>query len=123
MAIPSPFVDHVLDMLRAFGAVTAKPMFGGWGLYRDGVFFALVAQDTLYLKCDDGNCAEFDAAGLDPFVYESRVDEHIVTSYRRAPDEALEDAEVMATWARIAYEAALRAKATKGTGRKRRTEV
>ena len=110
MARPSPFVDHVVDMLRAFGAVTAKAMFGGWGLYHDGVFFALVAHDTLYLKADEANAPQFDALGLEPFVYESKVDERIVTSYRRAPDDALEDAGVMATWARLGYDAALRAK-------------
>jgi DNA transformation protein len=122
MATPSPFVDHVVDMLRDFGAVTAKPMFGAWGLYSDGVVFALVAQDTLYLKADAASDGEFAALELEPFVYESRVDERIVTSYRRAPDEALENAAVMATWARRGLEAAMRARAAKGT-RRRRTEV
>jgi DNA transformation protein and related proteins len=119
MATPSPFVEHVLDMLRDFGAVSAKPMFGAWGLYADGVFFALVAQDTLYLKADAASQADFAALELEPFVYESRVDEHIVTSYRRAPDEALENAQVMATWARRGLEAALRARGAKGSRRKR----
>jgi DNA transformation protein len=110
MASPSPFVEHVLDMLRTFGAVTLKPMFGGWGIYHEGVFFALVAQDTLYLKADLDNAADFEALGLEPFVYESKVDERIETSYRRAPDEALENPDVMATWARLALAAALRAR-------------
>lgn len=110
MPKPSAFVDHVVDLLRIFGAVTPKAMFGGWGLYREGIFFALIAEDTLYLKCDDGNAGEFDALALAPFIYQSKVDERIVTSYRRAPDEALEDADVMARWARLGYEAALRAK-------------
>ena len=110
MPRPSEFVVHVVETLRLLGPVEPKAMFGGWGLYREGVFFALVADETLYLKCDDGNCAEFDALALAPFVYLSKVDERIVTSYRRAPDDALEDPEVMARWARLGYEAALRAR-------------
>src|SRR5438045_1184991 len=61
------FVEHVLDLLREFGPVTAKPMFGGWGLYHEGLFFALIAEDMLYLKVDEANRAEFDDAHLEPF--------------------------------------------------------
>ena len=105
----SDFVEHVVEMMRQFGAVAPRPMFGGWGLYRDGVFFALVFDDTLYLKADDGNAPDFEAEGLEPFVFESRnTGETILTSYRRAPDEALESPEVMARWARGALGAALR---------------
>src|SRR5205085_3165369 len=63
------FVNHVVETLRDFGLVTAKPMFGGWGLYHEGLFFALVIQDALYLKVDDENRAEFDRAKLPPFTY------------------------------------------------------
>ena len=119
------FVAHVVEMMRDFGAVQVKPMFGGWGLYHDGTFFALVAADTLYLKCDGDNRARFEAAGLEPFVFESKVGERIVTSYRQAPDDALENPEAMATWAREGYAAALRTARQRAPGRprSRRTEV
>jgi DNA transformation protein len=122
MANPPPFVDHVVDQLRTFGIVSVKPMFGEWGLYHDGVFFAIVASNALYLKADAECAAAFDAQALEPFIYESKVDEHIVTSYRRAPDDALEDPAVMAEWAALAIQAALRARATKGPKR-RKTEA
>jgi DNA transformation protein len=108
MAMRSQFTEHVVEMMRAFGPVEAKSMFGGWGLYRDGVFFALVANDTLYLKVDDGNRARFDDEGLEPFVFESRDGRKTSLSYRRAPDDALENPDVMAEWARCGYDAALR---------------
>jgi DNA transformation protein len=113
----------VVEMLRAFGAVTARRMFGGWGLYHQGVFFALVFDDVLYLKADEENRADFEALGLEPFVFESKKSaETILTSYRRAPDEALESREVMARWARSALGAALRKeKARKTRGRRRKT--
>jgi len=114
------FLDHVLEMMRAFGPVTARAMFGGFGLYREGVFFAIVFDDTLYLKADEATRAEFEALGLEPFVFESKGGgETILTSYHRAPDDALESPEVMARWARGAYGAALRKPAARAARRKR----
>ena len=112
----SEFVEHVVEMLRAFGPVEARSMFGGWGLYHRGVFFALVAQDTLYLKVDEESRPAFDAADLGPFVYTGGKDaKSIVMSYFRAPEEALESPEVMAEWARRGYGAALRAASRKAS--------
>ena len=101
------FVAHVIECLRGLGPVEAKRMFGGWGLYHQSAFFALIVRDTLYLKTDERNRAEFDARGLEPFTFEKRG-ETIVTSYRAAPEEALEDVRVMGRWAKSAYGAALR---------------
>ena len=116
-------MEHVVETLRSFGAVTARRMFGGWGLYHQGVFFALVFGDVLYLKADEENRADFEALGLEPFAFESkRAAGTILTSYRRAPDEALERPEVMARWARSALGAALRKeRARKNRGRQRKT--
>lgn len=108
MARRNDYVEHLLELLRPSGAVVVRPMFGGHGLYRDGIFFAIVAFDTLYLKVDEQSAPEFDALGLAPFVYESKLAERIVMSYREAPPEALEDAGVMGEWARKALGAALR---------------
>lgn len=115
MAAPKPneFVEHILEMMGRFGPVLSKPMFGGWGLYHQGTFFALVAKDALYLKADGENAAEFDALALAPFVYALKDGETIVMSYRAAPVEALEDADVMAQWARSGYAAALRSSVKK----------
>jgi DNA transformation protein len=109
-ARPSEFVEHVVETMRAFGEVSARRMFGGWALRHEGRAFALVFDDTLYFKGDAENAAEFDARGLGRFVFASRrTGEKIETSYRAAPEEALEDPEVMAEWARRGYGAALRA--------------
>jgi DNA transformation protein len=113
MARASAFVEHVVETMRAFGAVEAKSMFGGWGLYHQGLFFALIAEDALYLKTDSENRADFDALGLAPFVYPMKDGQTIVMSYCQAPEEALENAESMADWARRGYAAALRAAAKK----------
>lgn len=123
MARRSEFVEHVLETLRPFGPVEARSMFGGWGLYHEGLFFALVAEDTLYLKVDDATRPEFEAAGLGPFVYAMKEGRKSVMSYYQAPEEALESPPVMAAWARKGYAAALRAaaakKAPRATARKK----
>ena len=105
----SEFVEHVVELMRAFGAVEPRSMFGGWGLYHRGQFFALVAEDTLYFKVDDATRAAFEAEGGGPFIYERKGGGKTGMSYFRPPDEALEDPEVMARWARLGYAAALRA--------------
>ena len=118
MPVRNEFVEHVVEMLKPFGAVTVRRMFGGWGLYRDGVFFALIAGDVLYLKADEESAADFDRQGLEPFVFR-KEGEDIATSYRRAPDEALEDPREMTRWAKAAYGAALRKQARKKAGKKK----
>jgi DNA transformation protein len=113
MARRSETVEHLLELMKPFGTVTARSMFGGWGLYREGVFFAIVADDVLYLKTDDETRAAFEAQHLEPFVFKTKDGTGTAMSYRRAPDEALESAEEMARWARLGWQAALRAAAKK----------
>src|ERR1700704_790395 len=113
------FVEHVLETMRAFGPVEPKAMFGGWGLYHGGLFFALIAEDVLYLKVDAENRATFDELRLPPFVYESRLGEKTVMHYQQAPVEALESPDVMAEWARRSYAAALRAATARPAPRRR----
>jgi DNA transformation protein len=115
MPKPSEFVRHVLETMRLLGPVEAKAMFGGWGLYHRGAFFALIADDALYLKTDDESRPDFEAAGLAPFVYSMKTGD-VTLSYFHAPAEALESPEVMAEWARRGYAAALRARGARKRG-------
>ena len=113
------FVEHVVETMREFGAVSPKQMFGGWGLYHDGAFFALIIEDALYLKVDDDNRALFEGAGLSSFVYVTKDGERIAMSYYQAPPEALESPAMMTEWARSAYGAALRARSRKAVRRRK----
>jgi len=115
MAMSPEFRDHLLDLLAPLGAVQAKRMFGGGGLYLDGTMFAIVADDVLYLKVDDGNRGDFEAQGMDPFLY-SRGEKVIAMSYYEAPTELIDGGDDLAEWARKAWEAARRS----GTGKKKK---
>ena len=101
------FIAYLQELFADFGVVTVRRMFGGHGLYRDGVFFALVLDDALYLKVDAQTQAQFEAAGSAPFVYTKQL-EPITLSYWSVPDEALDSPQAMRPWAQLAYEAALR---------------
>ncbi|HSD40882.1 MAG TPA: TfoX/Sxy family protein [Burkholderiales bacterium] len=112
MKTSDEFAAHAIELLSSAGRVTARRMFGGYGIYCDGTMFALIADDVLYLKVDDGNRGELERAGAAPFFYEAKG-RRTVMSYFRAPDEALESRELAAPWARSAYAAALRARSAK----------
>jgi DNA transformation protein and related proteins len=106
------FVAHCLELLAPLGAVRAKRMFGGHGLYVDEVFIALIAFDQLYLKVDDQTRSQFEAAGCRPFTYDGKA-KPVTMSYWTAPEEAMESPALMQPWARLAIAAALRARAAK----------
>lgn len=116
MAVSSDFLDYVLEQLEPLGGITWKRMFGGVGLSRHDLFFALIAEDALYLKVDDVNRADFEAAGCEPF---RPFGGDKPMSYWSAPLEALEDPDNLAVWVHKAIDAAVRAKGPKP--RKRRT--
>ena len=112
MAVPSPFIGFVLEVLGAWRPVTARRMFGGHGIYHQGLMFALEAGGQLYFKVDDESRPDFLAAGLDPFVYEARG-RRVSLSYHRAPDAMLDEPDLAREWCERAWQAALRAQALK----------
>ncbi|MBL8524033.1 MAG: TfoX/Sxy family protein [Betaproteobacteria bacterium] len=114
MAKRNEFVDYLLELLAPWGRVSSRAMFGGHGIYRDGIIFGLVIDDAFYLKVDDVNRADFEAHGLGPFMYRSpRRDEAVSLGYYLCPEEALESPALMREWANGAFAVALRAAAKK----------
>jgi DNA transformation protein len=97
MPVSDGFLEYVLDQLSGWGKVTARKMFGGAGLYRDGRMFGLIADDVAYLKVDDSNRQEFEAAGSPPF--KPYPDKPTSMSYYEIPRDILEDPEELAEWA------------------------
>jgi DNA transformation protein and related proteins len=116
MASSEDFVAHVLDLMSDWGGVTAKRMFGGHGIYRQGVMFALIADDALYLKVDAVNQPVFEAAGMKPWTYAGKG-KPIVMPYWECPPGALDDSAEMIDLAKGALRAAMAAKAKKARHR------
>lgn len=109
MAKRSEFVETVVERMQPVAPVTARAMFGGWGLFCDGVMFALVADDVLYLKADAVSAPAFDDADLPPFTFAARG-RTMRMSYRQAPEAVFDDDDALAEWTRRALEAAWRAR-------------
>lgn len=112
------FIDHCLELLQALGLPRARRMFGGHGLYLDDLFVAIVADEQLFLKADADSCAAFEAAGCQPFTYLARG-KTMQMNYWSVPAEAMESIAQMQPWARLALEAALRARVAKASRRRK----
>ena len=118
MAVSPEFRDYILEMLEPMGAVTARAMFGGAGLYLDGTIFGLIADEVVYFKVDAGNREDYEAVGSGPFV--PFADKPYPMSYWEVPAEVMEDAEVLRAWTLKAWEAGRRTGAKKkGRGGRR----
>lgn len=101
------FIAHLQDLFALFGPVSARSMFGGYGLYHDGRIIGVVIEDALYLKTDAETRSRFEAAGSAPFVYTGQKNP-ITLSYWSLPAEAMDSPQAMRPWAELAYAAALR---------------
>ena len=107
----SEFIEYLQELFEKFGPVHTRKMFGGYGIYHDGVMFGLVEDDTLYLKSDETSVEYFQSRGLGQFEYD-RGGKTVKMSYYRAPDEIMDNPDEASLWARRAWEVAFRAKKT-----------
>ena len=113
MAHSAEYIEFIKDQMSGFAPVTIRKMFGGAGVSRDGINFAIIVDEILYLKVDALNEADFDAENLEQFSYEAKGGKRTAMSYRRAPSRVMDEADEMALWCRKAYDAALRAQKPK----------
>jgi len=100
--------ENICELFAAFGPVSVRRLFGGAGIYAEGVMFALVHRGVIYLKADEQNAAAFEREGLAAFTYSTREGGRELASYRRMPDRLYDDAEELVAWARGALAAARR---------------
>jgi DNA transformation protein len=115
----SDFLDYLRELFSEAGPIDLRPMFGGHGLYLEGVIVGLVLDEAVYLKVDDATRARFEAAGCSPFVYDMKG-RPLTMSYWSVPAEAMDSPQAMRPWAELAHAAALRKSATR-RGRKQKS--
>jgi DNA transformation protein and related proteins len=119
VTVSSDYLAYVLDQLTELGGVSARRMFGGAGLYCDEHFFGLISEDTLYLRVDDSNRADYSARDMAQFrPYADRP--QLSMSYFEVPAEVLEDPRLLAAWAARSV-AVARTAATARPARRTRT--
>lgn len=112
MASSNEFIDFLHEVFEDLGPIQAKRMFGGYGIYHDGLMFGLVVANQLYLKVDDENRHFFEAQKLGPFVFAMKG-KPVQLSYHLAPEAIMDERELAAVWAQRSWDAALRAQALK----------
>ncbi len=114
MPRPRPeLVEHACELFAPLGAIRPRAMFSGWGFYCDGLFFALVIDETLYLKADALSADAFREAGSEPFRYSYKDGRTATLNYWTLPEAALETPAAMRPWAQLALAAALRGRSGK----------
>ena len=106
------YVEEVVERLGAFGPVSSRFMFGGFGLYADGAMFGLVDDGTLYLRADEVNRPSFEAVGAQPWVYEMKGKPSTMPYYP-IPEDDFDDRDALRGWFEGARAAALRVAAAK----------
>ena len=101
--------DFLIDLFSAFGPVTIRRMFSGYGISADGTNFALALRAGLYFRADEVTIPQFEAEGSKPFQYQTRAKTVTVNSYWQLPARLFDDPDELSGWAKAALAAAQRA--------------
>jgi DNA transformation protein len=118
---PDPFHEFVAELFAPMGPVSIRRMFGGAGVFRDGLMFALLGDDTVYLKTDAKLRADLEAEGCAPFLWtKPSTGEEIDMGYVSLPSSAMEDPDEASAWARRALAAARAQAAAKPIAKKKK---
>ena len=107
--VSKQFQDFILDLLSPLNAV-GRRMFGGVGLFHDGVMFGLLVRDVCYLRVDDSTRGRFEQAGSQPFSYNRAGKLVSLAAYYELPDGLLDRPDELLQWARDSIGAARLAK-------------
>jgi len=117
--------EFIRDLFAQFRPVTVRRMFGGAGIWSEGLMFALVFDGAIYLKVDEASIPDFEREGSRPFVYTrakspGRIGRHSL-SYWRLPERLYDDPDELALWAGRALAIAERKKVAPRQRGKRKT--
>jgi DNA transformation protein len=105
--------EDIADLFAPVVPVSTRRMFGGHGVYAEGMIFAIEIEGRLYLKTDAENRPAYEARGMTPFTYEKKTGGQAVMAYFALPDDAYDDEDLLAELTRLGVQAARRAEAAK----------
>jgi DNA transformation protein len=101
------------DVLGGIPGVTSLSMFGGWGIYKNGAIFAIIADGELYFKVDEKTRGEYETRGSHPFVYSMKEKKEVTMSYWTLPEAIMENPEEVVEWVDAAVRVSKSVKAKK----------
>ena len=100
MKVSADFLNYAMDRLSFIDNIRSRAMFGGYGIFHEGLMFALIADDTLYFKVDESNRDIYEKAESQPFPHG--------ISYWEVPADVLEDKNRLGEWAKMSMDIAIR---------------
>lgn len=105
----SPYCEYIIDLLSPYGEIKVKPMFGGYGVYKDGIIVAIIADDELYFKVDHTNQQQYENYNSEAFSYKNK-NKIVKMSYWKLPLEIIENEEELSVWLDQSYNISLKNK-------------
>lgn len=111
MAVSESYTTFIAEQLSKFDGADMKKMFGGIGIFKEGIMFALISkEESLYLRVDEQTKGRFEEHGMGPFNPSKKGNG---MPYYGVPVDVIEDQDKLTDWANMAYETALRNKKKK----------
>jgi len=108
------FLEYVVsEVLSGIDGISSRAMFGGYGIYKDSVIFAIIADEQLYFKVDESNRGDYEEYGSGPFVYSQGKHKSTTMSYWELPADIMEDRGEIAAWVNKSYTVSLSQKKKK----------
>lgn len=107
-----------MDLLAEIPGITSRSMFSGYGIYKDGTIFAIIAADALYFKADEKTEVDFKDYGSEPFIYSMRNGKKTTLGYWLLPEDIMENQERLSDLVESAVAASKRAKKTRKAQKK-----
>ena len=99
------FLEYVLsEVLADVDGISSRAMFGGYGIYKNGIIFAIIADEQLYFKVDESNRGDYEQYGSHPFVYSQGKTKSTTMSYWELPADIQEDRSEIAGWVQKSYD-------------------
>jgi len=110
MALSREFTDYLADLFSVVSNTTVKKMFGGAGVFRHGLMFALALDDgKIALKADSQTIPDFEAENCSEWVYHDKRGAKKSMNYWYMPERLAEEPEELKVWSMKAFEVAVRA--------------
>jgi DNA transformation protein len=106
------YAQYVLDLLSPYGSMTSRAMFGGYGIYKDGLIVGIIVDDELYFKVDESVKKKYEELGSVPFTY-NRGDKIFAMPYWKVPIDIMENEDELENWLEGAYRVSMYSKKSK----------
>ena len=106
MTASTEYTEYVLELLESIGPVQTGRFFGGVGISRGLVQFAMIMGNSLYFAVDEDTRKKYEQAGMQPFSYATKKGRVQVRKYFELPEDVLTDSEQLRRWANEAMHVA-----------------